>query len=47
MEGSSHFIYRHPVLTRHLNIPVHDGKVKRTYVLQAIVAINEVKERIA
>lgn len=32
-EGLSHYIYRHPSLTRHVNIPVHDGKVKRTYVL--------------
>ena len=42
-EASSHSTYRHPSLSKYVNIPVHEGKVKRTYVLQAIAAIDDLK----
>ncbi len=39
--GTSHFIYIHPLIVGHVNIPRHGAIVKPIYVKKAIAAIDE------
>ncbi len=40
--GTSHFVYIHPLVTDHVNIPYHGAIVKPIYVKKAIAAIDGV-----
>jgi hypothetical protein len=40
--GTSHFVYSHPLIVDHVNVPRHGATVKPIYVKKAIAAIDEV-----
>ena len=40
--GTSHFVYIHPLVTDHVNVPHHGTIVKPIYVKKAIAAIDGV-----
>lgn len=43
--GTSHHIYSHPLISSHVNVPLHGSTVKPIYVKQALAAIDAVIER--